>query len=144
MSGNPYSKGVSYVRRIGAEISNVAAKKFSQIILSSNNRQDVIKLLAMAYSSLVALVNSGVSAHIYRIRATKNAITSDFIRVCPTNESGGARYTAFSPDEYENEEESNNVVDKEFYIETINRCLKSICKAIGLPDEQHVIWKSNT
>ena len=45
-------------------------------------------------------------------------------------------------EEDQDEEETNNVIDKEFYIKAINRCLASICRAIALSDEQHVITKS--
>jgi hypothetical protein len=70
MNGNSYSKGVSYVRRTGANIQDVAAKSFSDIVLSSSSRGDVVRKLRREYKRLVTSLSNQDMLGQFRVRAT--------------------------------------------------------------------------
>jgi hypothetical protein len=135
MSGNPYSKGVSYVRRTGSLVSDLAATQFSGVILGTSSRESAIKNLKSEYWKLINKIKSKRHPEIYRVRATKNAITKDFVRILPrSGVNKGARYA-----EFEQQQQDEETLDLEFYKEVVKSCLKSICKCIGLADEKFII-----
>ena len=136
MCGNPYSKGVSYVRRTGMAISNMSAKEFSHIFLSPLKQQQLIKSLAKKYSCLVNEIKFGSTRDIYKSRLAKNAITWNYIRVLATRGLREARYTAFNT---EDDDESEALIDTIFYISAIRRSLRAVCKSIGLEDETYIV-----
>jgi DNA polymerase elongation subunit (family B) len=132
MSGNPYSKGVSYVRRTGSLVSDLAAKQFSAIILGTSSKTSAIKGLRREYQVLLNNIRSRKYPEIYRVRATKNAVTKDFVRIVPRpGANKGARYAEF-------EQQDEETVGLGFYTEVVKSCLRSICKCIGLPDEKFI------
>jgi DNA polymerase elongation subunit (family B) len=135
MNGNSYSKGVSYVRRTGAKIQDVAAKSFSDIVLSSSSRADVIARLRREYKRLVTGLSSQNRLDQFRVRATRNGITKDHVRIVPERgNSKSARYAEFEKLELEEDFD----IDIRYYIESIRTCLNSICRSIGLPDETFI------
>ena len=135
MNGNSYSKGVSYVRRTGAKIQDVAAKSFSDIILSSNSRRDTIERLRREYTRLVTGLSSRNAPEQFKVRATRNGITKDYIKIIPERgNSKSARYAEFEKVELEGDVN----IDVRYYIESIRTCLNSVCKSIGLPDETFI------
>jgi hypothetical protein len=74
---------------------------------------------------------------IYRIRSTRNAITSDCIRVVPK----GSRDIAIRYVEFEDVDE--NTIDEDYYVNVIKESLRSVCKCIGLPDENLITLMGN-
>jgi DNA polymerase elongation subunit (family B) len=96
MNGNSYSKGVSYVRRTGAKIQDVAAKSFSDIVLSSSSTKDSIMGLRREYMRLVTGLCTRSALEQFKIRATRNGMTKDHIRIIPERgNSKSARYAEF-------------------------------------------------
>ncbi len=64
----------------------------------------------------------------YKIRATRNAIKSDYVKIISTGpRKCAATYSEFQ--EYRDEE-----LDFDHYKSIVNSCLDSICKCIGLKD----------
>jgi hypothetical protein len=127
-SGKLYSKGVSYVRRTGSMVQNVATKRFANAILSTSSRSRAVSLLRKEYTSLRTSVLNGKYTELYRVRATKNAITKDYIKVLPH----GSRKSAAQYAEFKDLEKTD--VDIDYYLRIIESCLTSMCRCIGLPD----------
>jgi len=128
-SGGLYSKGVSYVRRTGARVQDVAAKKFIQIALSTYSLQSVIAALRIEYSRFKTRILSGVYSELYMVRATKSGVTKDYVRII----GQGPRTLAAKYAEFEDLEQDD--IDEEYYIDILDSCLRSICVCIGLSDE---------
>jgi hypothetical protein len=82
---------------------------------------------------LISAIRLGSKNETFRVRATKNAITKDYVRILQhSGSSGSARYAEFK----EIEDDETISVDKEYYIRAVNGCLRSICLSMGLPDEK--------
>jgi hypothetical protein len=139
MNGNSYSKGVSYVRRTGANIQDVAAKSFSDIVLSSSSRLDVIAKLRREYKRLVTGLSNQNRLDQFTVRATRNGITKDHVQIVPERGNSKSGYAEFEKLELEEDFD----IDIRYYIESIRTCLNSICKSIGLPDETFITHYQN-
>ena len=132
MNGEFYSKGVSYVRRTGSVVQNTAARAFGSIILSTSSLKDAVQCLRVEYAKIVSQIKSQRDLNLYRVRATRSAVTGDYVKVIPVGSRElAARYAEFGS--YEDEE-----LDLEYYIQAVDSCLRSICRCIGLPDEGFV------
>ena len=128
-SGDLYSKGVSYGRRTGARVQDVAMKKFVGIALSSYSLEKAIRALKIQYSTLKTQIMSGRYNELYMVRATKNGTTKDYVRVLEQ----GPRTLAAKYAEFDELNQSN--MDEDYYINVLNTCLRSVCVCMGLPDE---------
>lgn len=131
-SAKLYSKGVSYVRRTGGRVQDIASQRFSEIILSTGSTNQAVISLRCEYTRLRTMITQGKYRDLYRVRATKNGRTRDYVRVVPGGpRDTSARFVAFDAGDLE-------IVDSSYYISALQSILRSICKCIGLPDETFV------
>jgi hypothetical protein len=96
-SGRLYSKGVSYVRRTGSVVQNMAAKAFTEVVLSTTLLKEAIRGLKFQYNRIIVQIRSGKHLDLYKIRATRNAITTNFVKII----SSGPRESASTYAQFE-------------------------------------------
>ncbi len=133
-SGKLYSKGVSYVRRTGAEVQNIAMKEFSDVVLSTNNTSAAIHGLRRSYSIIFNKLVSRRYPELFNVRTTRGGVTRNVVML--TTES--ARSKAIRHAEL-SEEDAVEPINVDYYVKSVRSCLRSVCKCIGLPDEEMIV-----
>jgi hypothetical protein len=56
-------------------------RRFVDIVLSRNRTEDCTKLLAREYNKLMVLIETGRDKEVYRVRASRNGMTRDYVRL---------------------------------------------------------------
>jgi len=121
--GTTIDKGVSYVRRSGAQLKNECVRRFSMAVMTHSNPTDQVGALTVEYRHLCAMVRDGKSPHTFVVKTTINGVTGSYIKVDHPNVSN-VSLNEFSIGTYN--------IDAEYYMKIIHDVLSNICKCSGL------------
>jgi DNA polymerase elongation subunit (family B) len=144
MTGELHSKGVSYVRRTGSSITDIAMRRFIDVALSCELKEDCIESLRREYNRLILSLDTGRDKEVYRVRGTSNGMTRDYVRLnSKLRDERKCKYAEFK--EYYSGVEDINVddMDLNFYSNQVKASLNAVCRCIGLPDESFITCGSS-
>jgi DNA polymerase elongation subunit (family B) len=140
MTGDLHSKGVSYVRRTGSAIVDMASKRFIDIVFCHGCGTKALEELRREYERLRNMLVLGKDKGLYKVRATVNGATRDYIRIKPPHgNTKGLQYIEFGSYDMENMSNKSMAIDLEYYISQMRSSLKKVCLCVGLPDDIYIV-----
>lgn len=124
------TKGISFVRRSGAIITDIAYRRFINIMQQNSTPSSIVKDIRREYRSLYVQVTKGSGLnHAYMvIRTTVMGITDDYISVLVSSDKQPIKVLK---SEYN---DSTMVYNTKYYLGLLDRCLASILDALKVAD----------
>eukprot|EP00978_Attheya_sp_CCMP212_P039095 scaffold200228_cov58-Attheya_sp.AAC.1 len=131
-NGEMHDKGISYVRRTGSYLRNVAMRKFLKVLLETSDTNEILQRVQNEYRALKAAVQRGES-RLMVVRTTDMGYTGDYVNICirGSNQSTRVQASMFDP--------RTMYYDRKYYVAILMRCLEAIIGATGLPDATSLI-----
>ncbi len=125
---------MSYVRRSGAVLTNVAYNCFIHVIQSVSNTNQMIDAIWCEYHALLThIVPNNQVNHCYMvINATVMGVTDEYVNVIIKSNNTPTRVlrSAYNT--------NIMIYDTKYYRNLLNNCVASVARALGLPNASYI------
>lgn len=123
--GSRDSKGVSYVRRTGADLKDKALMMYSNVVLKYESLGEKVRHLRLQHRRLLNMIDQGTPLSLFHLYVSVMGNRGCYIKVLHPN----VKYVPAKDPSL-----GSYTIDSGYYRKIVEDVLTTICSSIGLPD----------